>query len=318
MRKLLILLLLPLASLGQAPTNSTTQISGSTAFTPTGWRYKDSTQVQMYNTTLGKYFQLVTGKQFNDYIGTATQAAITAGGTVNGWTVSSVPTVGQVVTTGTPQEVFYQLYKQTQVPTASLSGGTTYELGVSDATHSLSWSYGRQAATATISTAVISPGSLSVFGSQPAQPGTVSGTQSVTTPSNTNRTYTLTVTTSDGKTAIATTTDTWLPGRYWGRSASATPDNTIILAVAGGEKQLNGAKANTGFTITSSGSNYVYYAYAASLGDLTSILVGGFESIGAFTKTVVSVTNVNGYTQNYNVYTSNSTFSATTPTIITN
>jgi len=230
--------------------------------------------------------------------------------------ITSLPFVGQTIVPGNPASVWRQMFGQTQIPTASLSGGTAYELGVSAATHNLSWSYGRQAATATISTAVISPGSLSVFGSQPAQPGTVSGTQSVTTPSNTNRTYTLTVTTTDGKTATATTTDTWLPGRYWGRSASATPDNTIILAVAGGNKELSGAKDKSGFTVTSSGSNYVYYAYPASLGDLTFISVGGFSSFGAFTKSVVSVTNINGYTQNYNVYTSNNTFSATTPSII--
>ncbi len=77
MRKLLILFLLATtAAFGQAPTNSSTQITGSTAFTPNGWRYKDSTQVQAYNTTLGKFFQVVTGKQFNNYIGTATQAAL--------------------------------------------------------------------------------------------------------------------------------------------------------------------------------------------------------------------------------------------------
>jgi len=316
MRKLLILLLFPLAALGQAPTNATTQISGSSAFTPNGWRYKDSTQVQMYNTTLGKYYQLVTGKQFNDYIGTATQAAITAGGTVNGWTVSSVPSVGQVVTTGTPQEVFYQLFKQTQVPTASLTGGTTLRLSTTNYSGTLNYSYGRQIATEPIASAVITPGSLNVYSTQPAQPGTVSGTQAVSVPANTNTTYTLTVTTSDSKTATATSTYTWLPDRFWGRSASQTPNNSIVTAFAGGGNDLVGTKDKSGFTITASGSNYVYYAYPASKGDLTFISVGGFSSFGAFTKSVVSITNINGVVDNYNVYTSNNTFSSTTPSII--
>ena|GEM_PF-5317603 len=85
MRKLLILFLLATtAAFGQAPTNSSTQIAGSTTFTPNGWRYKDSLQVQAYNTTLSKYFQLVTGKQFNSYIGTATQAALDGKAPVSG------------------------------------------------------------------------------------------------------------------------------------------------------------------------------------------------------------------------------------------
>ena len=76
MRKILLLLLLPFAAFSQAPTNSTTQITGSSAFTPNGYRYKDSMQVQAYNTTLQKYFQLVTGKQFNTFTGTKTKAQI--------------------------------------------------------------------------------------------------------------------------------------------------------------------------------------------------------------------------------------------------
>jgi len=236
-----------------------------------------------------------------------TDSAAAGSSTITGRTISSLPEIGQVITTGTPNEVFIQLYGQTQVPTASLSGGTTYELGITAATHNLSFSYGRQAATATISTAVITPGQLNVYSTQPAQPGSVSGTQSVTTPSNTNRTYTLTVTTSDAKVATATTTDTWLPGRYWGRSSSATPDNTIILAVAGGNQELSSSVAGT-FTITASGSNYPFFAYPLSEAALTSIKdVNGFEVISAFNVTTVSVTNVNGYTQNYRVYTLNST-----------
>lgn len=238
---------------------------------------------------------------------------------INGFTVYTAPTIGQVIPTGTPEEVFKALFSQTQPPTATLSGGTVYELTTSNKTHNLSFSYGRQANTATISTAVINPGSLNVYSTQPAQPGTVSGTQSVTTTANTNTTYTLTVTTSEtpAKTTTATTTDTFLPGRYWGRSSISTPSNGVILAVAGGDKQLNGSKANSGFTVTASGSNYVFYAYPSSLGDLTSLTVGGFASLPAFTKTVISLTNVEGFTQNYNVYTSNNTFSANTPAIVT-
>lgn len=195
------------------------------------------------------------------------------------------------------------LFYPTQVPTASLSGGSNYELSVTAATKNLNWSYGRQAATAPISTAVINQGVGSVFTTQPSAGASVSGTVSVSTPANTNRTYTLTVTTTDGKTATASTTDNWLPKRYWGRTANEAANSADMLVNAGGGNILSNSRAGT-FTITASGSNRIFIAYPSNLGDLTSINIGGLESIGAFVKNVVSFTNASGYTQNYNVYTS--------------
>lgn len=76
MRKLLILFLLVSgAAYGQAPTNSSTKPTGLTATTPTGYSL-DSERFVGYNTNIGQFFQLVTGKQFNRYIGTATQTAL--------------------------------------------------------------------------------------------------------------------------------------------------------------------------------------------------------------------------------------------------
>jgi len=105
------------------------------------------------------------------------------------------------------------------------------------------------------------------------------------------------------------------PKRYWGYSSAAAPTNGIVLASAGGSNELTTGKAKNSFSVVVSGTlQYVYYAYPASYGDLSSIIVGGFESIGAFTKTVLSVTNSQGYVQNYNVYTSNNQFTNTTIT----
>lgn len=295
---LLILLLLAGTALGQAPT-SPVQLTTNTPFlepsTGLHWNYNGATYGWWKALGVRDSTYYITPYYFNHN-----------SATITGGPISSVPTVGYDPGTNISISTWISnVFYQTQAPTASLSGGTTYELGITAATHDLIFSYGRQAATATISTAVITPGPLNVYSTQPAQPGSVSGTQSVTTPSNTNRTYTLTVTTSDSKVATATTTDTWLPGRYWGRSASSTPDNTIILAVAGGNKSLSSSVAGT-FTITASGSNYPFFAYPSSLAALTSIKdVNGFEVISAFNITTVSVTNVNGYTQNYRVYTLN-------------
>jgi hypothetical protein len=231
--------------------------------------------------------------------------------------ITSLPSVGFNPGTNISAADFIKnTFYQTQPPTATLTGGQVRELSVSSFTHSLSYSYGRQSATANISTAVINPGSFNVFSTQPSQPGVVSGTQSVTTAANVNTTYTLLVTTIDGKTATATTSDTWLPGRYWGRSSISVPDNTIVLAVAGGGTDLSSSRAKSGFVVTSSGSNRIFYAYPSSYGALSSLTIGGFESLPAFTQSILTLTNASGYTQQYFVYTSNNTFSATTPTII--
>lgn len=105
------------------------------------------------------------------------------------------------------------------------------------------------------------------------------------------------------------------PKRYWGYSSASAPTNGIVLASAGGNNELTTTKVKNSFNVVVSGTlQYVFYAYPASYGDLSSIIVGGFESIGAFAKTVLSVTNAQGYVQNYNVYTSNNQFTNTTIT----
>lgn len=94
------------------------------------------------------------------------------------------------------------------------------------------------------------------------------------------------------------------PKRYWGYTSNTAANNADILAAAGGGSELSSSKSKT-FTVTASGSNRPFFSYVSSSGDLTSINIGGLESLGAYTKTVVSVTNAQGYTQNYNVYTQN-------------
>ncbi len=205
-----------------------------------------------------------------------------------------------------------KLVRPSQPPIATLTGGTVYELTTSNPSTTLNWSYSKNTLTANIVSAVINPGSFNKFSSSTS----ASGTQNVTTTANTNTTYNFLVTSADGSTTNPTTIVTFLPRFYYGRSASATPNSTIVLAFAGGSNPLSASKAQT-FTVTASGSNYVYLSYPSSQGALSSIKVGGFESIGAFTQTTISITNASGYTQNYYVYTSNNTFSATTPSIVT-
>jgi hypothetical protein len=100
--------------------------------------------------------------------------------------------------------------------------------------------------------------------------------------------------------------------RYWGYVTSyGSPSSANILAATGGGSGLSTSKAGT-FTINVSGSNrYLYYAYPTSYGTLTSLLVGGFETLPAFSPPfTVSVTNAQGYTQNYYVYMNVNPFNA--------
>ena len=104
-----------------------------------------------------------------------------------------------------------------------------------------------------------------------------------------------------------------LPKRYWGYTSSATPNSSQVINANGGGSELSSDFIKTGFNVTVSGTNqYIYYAYPVYFGQLNSIVISGLESIGAFNQTTVSVTNAQGYTQNYYVYTSQNQFNNTT------
>lgn len=283
-----------------------------------GLKYADNYRTKFTDLSLvdKKYVDSVTAETVGDVSVKADKAlanVFTANNTFNSGLLSSRfngsrPITGAIGTGLNPNtndivDWLNAVFYPSQVPTATLTGGSQLELhssGTFGAT--LNWSAGRQAATENLSTVAVA-GTNQTF-SNPAAGSIVSGTQDVTVTYNSNITYTNTVTTSDGKAASATTSFTFLPKRYWGRTANTAANSTEILASAGGSSVLSSSKAGT-FTITASGSNRVFYAYPSNLGDLTSINIGGLESLSSFTKTVVALTNASGYTQNYNIYTSN-------------
>jgi hypothetical protein len=230
--------------------------------------------------------------------------------TITGGTILRVPQPGDVVPSGTPDQVWSAMYRPVLPPTASLTGGGNYQRSASSVTHNLSIAYGRQATTNTILTSggvVFNPGSINKFTTQPAQPGTVSGiTQSVTTVANTNTTYSLTVTATGGLSAGSTTSDNWFPNVYYGRSSNTSATtSTEVLAQAGGGNQLRNGHNGT-WTVTASGSNYPYIACATDQGHITVFtLTNGTPITTLFVETTVSITNASGYTENYYVYTMN-------------
>lgn len=90
--------------------------------------------------------------------------------------------------------------------------------------------------------------------------------------------------------------------RYYGTSASATPDETAIEAGTAAACADAAASRVIGSTSIAGGGNYIYYSYPAAWGALSTILVNGFGS--TWNQTTVSVTNGSGNTENYYCYTS--------------
>lgn len=269
------------------------------------WCFGQSPVLPVQLTTNTAYIEPSTGSHW--FYNGVTYGWWNAGVTIPGGAITTIPVVGfnpgSNLSAG--QWIIDSFYG-TQAPTASLTGGTVFELTVSNQTHSLSWSYGRMSNTATIASATINPGSFNIFGSQPTQPGVVTGSQSVTTTANTNTTYTELVTTSDGKTATSTTTDTFLPRFYYGRCVGTAPTTTEILAFAGGSNPLSASHAQGPFTIVASGSNYFFFSYPASEGAVTIIKdVNGFDVTTSFNLTTVTLVNSQGFSSTYNRYTHN-------------
>lgn len=85
--------------------------------------------------------------------------------------------------------------------------------------------------------------------------------------------------------------------------------DTISIAdlEAFGNISLSNSKARTFTGVTASATDYTYYVYAASAGDLSNVILDGTTPIlGAFTKlTDLTGTNLNGANVTYRVYRSN-------------
>ena len=92
---------------------------------------------------------------------------------------------------------------------------------------------------------------------------------------------------------------------YWGQSALTSPDQATIKAQLGGGSVLEldnpVSRANT-VTGQAGGGNYLYYAYPASWGLLTGVIINGMWS--TWNQTALSLTNNSGHSETYYCYTS--------------
>jgi Ubiquitin-like domain len=104
--------------------------------------------------------------------------------------------------------------------------------------------------------------------------------------------------------------------KYFGTSASNSIDDATLRA---GINEVASGKAKSNFNVAiTGGTKYIFYAYPASLGAISSISVEGFGSLDAFTLTTRNVTNASGHTQSYNIYISNNSFASDVNNIIIN
>lgn len=191
------------------------------------------------------------------------------------------------------------IFYPSQVPTATLTGGETRELiaAGADVSYTLNYSAGRQAYTEPLASIVVA-GNTKTF-TQPAAPGTVTGTQGVTVVRNTNTIFTNTVTTTDSKTASATTSVTWLPKFYYGFVSSATPSNSDVIGM-NGVFYSSGSYSNT---VAAPGTpGRIAFAKPVSSGTFGSIIINTFlQPTDNYNITTQSITNASGYTQDYYV-----------------
>lgn len=96
---------------------------------------------------------------------------------------------------------------------------------------------------------------------------------------------------------------------YWGelnKSSSYTESDVESNFATAGRTASNTISSRS-MTVNCAVDEYVYIAYPTRLGSLSSIVIGGFESISDFTvdSTSLAITNDAGFTEDYTVYVSN-------------
>lgn len=131
-----------------------------------------------------------------------------------------------------------------------------------------------------------------------ATPTSFASAQSYTKTNN-NASVGFTLTGSDGVSpANRSAAIAWRPDVYWGTGASGFNTEAQIEALANSELLPSRVKT---FAVNAAGSTKIYFACPASYGTPT-FTVGGFSGGFTLVSASISVTNVNGVTQNYQLW----------------
>jgi len=220
---------------------------------------------------------------------------------------------------------------------ANIGGTSSFEIGtklnlLSAISLSKTYTRGDAGLEASPTTAVYYRGGVSLGAgvTSDASAGTLSGTDRLLTSTITyqvkNVTYTAGVQKNDnlGNPSPYSVSSPGLPASFVdGSSASITtfqysyygPSSTPVVSNYFRSQLQSAGKLQT-LSFTGLSNEYIFYAYPTALGTLTSIKIGGFESIGAFNPSTVNLINAQGYTMPYYVYVSQNYFNGTVTGII--
>ncbi|WEK18235.1 MAG: hypothetical protein P0Y49_15700 [Candidatus Pedobacter colombiensis] len=200
------------------------------------------------------------------------------------------------------EAVFYPSVGPSASLTATPNG--VKEMGPAGSTTvSLAWTATRAAATEEITEIIVN--GTNVFTGSPAAGASVNGTQSASATNNVKTTFTMSVKTSDNKTASSSASLEFQWKRYWGFASGGedgvpfAPTDAQILALSGSELATSAVVSNK--SAAPSGRQKLVIAYPASWGG-SKIIVGVNDSTGAFEKTTRSFTNAAGGTTSYVIY----------------
>lgn len=238
-------------------------------------------------------------------------------------TITGQLLTGQNMGTTTSIEAFLNaVFFPSQSPTALLTttiAGVTAQNQVlelraagADIDVVLNWTAGRQATTQTLASTVVA-GTTITPNPNPGVSSIVTGTRNITLAPNITTSYNNVVTTTDGKTATSTANITWLGKRYYGFTQVATPNQPNDAELLGSTPISYFITSNNtvNYNVQPTAGRYMVIATPASFGNLSSLTINGFPSLNAFTKVTRNVTNASGFTQSYNIYTSNQPFNTT-------
>jgi hypothetical protein len=196
-------------------------------------------------------------------------------------------------------------------------GAGAYEIGYDPGVVTLNSTYNKNDGGNATSTLFYKSGTVLSANTNSPGPITTSVSYSVTVnyaagtstkPDNLGTSYPNTITASSTSAALSFSS---YSKRYWGGVSVpfvSTADIRTLTTVPNSDN--SGSNQSHTVNLTPTGTQNVFFAYLATSPDLTSILYNGLEQIDSYTKTIVTITNAQGYSQNYKVYTSKETYSS--------
>lgn len=183
------------------------------------------------------------------------------------------------------QEIFDALL-YVPINASATGGGSSNEIGASVASVNFTWSINKNPTTQSLNQGV---------GAIPL----TDRAHLFTGPYTTNQTFQVTV--GDGTTSdSASVSTTFSPKRYWDAWPDDAPDNSEIIGM---QQELAGSRAKA-ITYNCTGGRFPIYAYPKSFGALSGVTVGGL-AFSDYALDEMSLTNAQGYTQDYYVFSFN-------------